>query len=295
MSKFGPMMIAVVACVLLQDAAAQGSQRRLRSRASKTLHKAWLSEKLDLNTKAAASTYDETIKKSTPNMPERWIAFVRLEELGRLGVLKPEPTSRPSQMPPAVQKALKTLDNPIPYESVLANPLRETKLPALRPATPLIQEWARKQVEPILEERLLQDYRARQRERGTSTEWLLRRQAYDILQCELQGKRTQADQLRIYNFPDWKPPVVVGTPEAALEGAKKRLEKWIETEEVSWRRSTLRELQKGIESEAKASARNAVQFLQRLPRYSERLLGPEEPADPKDADDSAKTKPGEKK
>ena len=273
MRRLGLIIFAAATCVLIQSATAQSSTRRLRSKASKTLHKAWLAEKLDLNTKAAAAAYDETIKKSTPNMPERWIAFVRLEELSRLGVLKPEPTSRPSKMPTAVRKALETLDSPLPYQSVLANPLLETKLPALRPATPLIQEWARKQIEPILEERLLQDY--------------------DIMQCELQGKRTQADQLRFYNFPDWKAPEVSGTAEAILASAQERLTDWIDTEEVSWRRGYLRELQKGIEAQSKQGDDIAVKFLQRLPRYSERLLGEEEPeASPKPKD---APKPAEKK
>ena len=291
MRRLGLIIFAAATCVLIQSATAQSSTRRLRSKASKTLHKAWLAEKLDLNTKAAAAAYDETIKKSTPNMPERWIAFVRLEELSRLGVLKPEPTSRPSKMPTAVRKALETLDSPLPYQSVLANPLLETKLPALRPATPLIQEWARKQIEPILEERLLQDYRERQR--SSSTDRVRRRQAYDIMQCELQGKRTQADQLRFYNFPDWKAPEVSGTAEAILASAQERLTDWIDTEEVSWRRGYLRELQKGIEAQSKQGAAIAVKFLQRLPRYSERLLGEEEPeASPKPKD---APKPAEKK
>ena len=277
MSKFGLMLLATIACTLMQTAAAQNSTRRLRSIASKSLHKAWLAEKLDLNTEAAAETYDETIKKSTPNMPERWIAFVRLEELARLGVLEPEPKSWPNQMPPEVREALKQLDTPIPYRTVLENPLVETPLPALRPATPLVQEWARKQVEPILAARLAQSRREWLRQRSSSTDILRRRQAHDVLQCELQGKRTQAEHLRFLTFPNYEPPAVTDTPEATIAEAKRRLADWINTEPVSWRRPILRELQKGIEAEAKQGALSAVRFLQRLPFYSERLLGPKEP------------------
>ena len=86
---------------------------------------------------------------------------------------------------------------------------------------------------------------------------------------------------------------VSGTAEAILASAQERLTDWIDTEEVSWRRGYLRELQKGIEAQSKQGADIAVKFLQRLPRYSERLLGEEEPeASPKPKD---APKPAEKK
>lgn len=269
--------ILIAACLLMQTVAAQTSARRLRSAASKALHKAWLSEKLDLNSAAAAGTYDETIKNSTSNMPERWIAVARLEELGRLGVLQPEPRSRPSQVPPAVRKALKRLDTPIPFRDVLDNPDRETDLPPLRPATPRVQDWAREHLEPVFQERIRQERRRRQRQRTTSPEGLRRWQSLDVLRRELQGKRPQARQLRSFYFPTRKPPVVTGKPEDVLKEAEQRLVDWIAAETVSWHRTTLRELQKGLKVEAESGARNAIRFLQRLPYYSEKLLGPEEP------------------
>lgn len=277
MSKTSLVILITAACLLMQALPGQGSLRRQRSTASKALHKAWLMEKLDLNTSAAAGAYDATIKKSTANMPERWIAVARLEELGRLGVLRPEPRSRPTQMPAAVRKALAKLDTPIKYKKVLQNPDVETELEALRPATPLIQEWAHKQLEPVLQEGLLQDYRARLRRRTTAgaRERLFRQQAYDVLECELEGKRTQADHLRLFSFPNWKPPEVTGKPEVILAAAKKRLAEWIE--EVTWGRRILRKLQANIVAAEKSGAGNAISFLQRLPRYSEKLLGPEEP------------------
>lgn len=266
----GLIIAAVLVSLFAQATTAQSTKRRQRSAASKALHKAWLKEKLDLDTRGAAGGYDATIKNSTKSMPERWVALARLEELGRLGVLTPEPKSRPTQMPQAVKKALTKLQEPIPYKGVLADPQQDIKLKPLRPATPRVLEWAGRQVEPVLFERMNQDRRRRQRMRA-SPENLRRWHAWDVLNRELEGNRNQAAQLRSFLFPNWKPPTVVGTPKEVLAIAQKRLAAWI-SEEVSTRRTTLRNFDKGLKREADQGAANAVAFLQRLPHYGERLL-----------------------
>lgn len=263
------LLIAAVVCGLLAQQATAQSSRRQRAAASRALHKAWLKEKLDLDTRAAAGGYDATMKSSSKNMPERWVALARLEELGRLGVLTPEPKSRPRQVPREVKRALTRLEAPIPYKDVLANPDAEIKLKKLRPATPLVQTWAGSQVSEF--ERMNQDRRRRQGQ-GVTPEQLRRWHAWDVLRRELEGNRNQAAQLRRLQFPNWKAPKVSGKHEDVLAKAYERLTAWIAEEDRSTRRTTLRDFQKGLKEEAKISAANAVKFLRRLPHFGERLL-----------------------
>jgi len=237
------VIAAVIASLFAQATTAQNTSRRQRTAASKALHKAWLKEKLDLDTSGAAGGYDATIKTSSKSMPERWVALARLEELGRLGVLTPEPNSRPSQMPGPVKEALTKLKEAIPYKGVLANPDKDVKLKPLRPATPLVIEWAASQVEPMLFERMNQDRRRRQRMR-VSPEMLRRWHSWDVLRVELEGNRLQAARLRSFNFANWKTPKINATPEAVLAKAYERLTAWIKEEQSSRRRTTLRDFRR---------------------------------------------------
>ena len=137
---------------LMQGKVSQQKRRRHQS-ATTAVHSAWLTEIIDLDRKTAIEEYNEIIEQSTKKQPEKWIAVARLQELSRLGVLRPEPLATPGQVPPEVRKALELLSDPFPFAKVLRDPEANTELPPVRPATPLVQDWVRNQTGPTVRER----------------------------------------------------------------------------------------------------------------------------------------------
>ena len=260
------------------------AKRRRHQATTTAIHKAWLKEIIDIDRDSAVDLYDEVIKTSSAEQPDRWIAVSRLRELGRLGVLHPEPLASPSQEPPDVKAALTLLDQPFPYTEVLTHPDSGIDLPPLRPATPLVQDWVRDQIGLTMQERYRSIPRtAGPRNAGDMRHW----REIDILRRDIEGNRPQADGLRALYFRNWKPPVVTGDRGKVLAEALRRLEAWIATEENPFDRQELRRLEKGIkklaeEGEPSATgAHEAVELIRRLPNYSSRLLEPQPNESPK--------------
>ena len=98
---------------LLQGKLAQKKRQRRQS-ATTAVHRAWLTEIIDLDRARAIKDYDNIIRQSTNKQPEKWIAVARLQELGRLGVYGPEPVATPKQAPPEGRKALDLMKEPFP-------------------------------------------------------------------------------------------------------------------------------------------------------------------------------------
>tara|TARA_R110002096_G_scaffold19617_17_gene65141 strand:+ start:3352 stop:4395 length:1044 start_codon:yes stop_codon:yes gene_type:complete len=265
---------------LLQGKLAQKKRQRRQS-ATTAVHRAWLTEIIDLDRARAIKDYDNIIRQSTNKQPEKWIAVARLQELGRLGVYGPEPLATPKQAPPEVRKALDLLKEPFPYASVLRDPEANTELPPVRPATPLVQDWVRNQIGPTFVERIRRP-RGRRAPTGIRPEWL-RYYARDVLKRELEGNRTRANALRTLFFVDFKPMKVTGSRVDLYRTAMKRMSKLIDDESWSGGRNDLRKFEKDLASLVKTAANEeagahlAIELIRRIPYYSEKLLAAEKP------------------
>jgi hypothetical protein len=252
-------------------------KRRRHQSTTTDLHKAWLNEIIDLDRDRAVQAYDEILKASAPEQPDRWIAVARLGELSRLGVLRPEPLAPPGQEPLPVKEALDLLNQPFPYAEVLQNPDSNAEVAPLRPATPIVQTWVRDQMGLTMQER----YRSIVRPQNTRNSGEIRRwREHDIMLREIEGNRPQADALRALYFVNWAPPKVDGSREKVLAEAMRRLRQWIETETSGFILQDLRVLEKGINKLAddadtpEEGANNAVELIRRLPNYASKLLAP---------------------
>lgn len=259
---------------LMQGKVSKQKRRRHQS-ANTAVHSAWLTEIIDLDRTTATKEYDEIIKQSTKNQPEKWIAVARLQELGRLGVF-PEPLAPPGQAPTEVRKALKLLSEPFPFAKVLQAPDANTELPPVRPATPLVQDWVRNQIGLTEGERFRRP-RGRPTARVPGPEWL-RYYARDVMKFELEGNRTRANALRSLYFLDFKPMTVTGSREELYATAMKNLAKVIDDESWPRARNDLRKFEKDIRTLVKnqitpaAGARSAIDLIRRIPYYSVKLL-----------------------
>src|SRR5690606_8445945 len=72
-------------------------KRRGHQSTTTAVHKAWLKEIIDLDRDGAVTAYNEILRDSPREQPERWIAVARLRELDRLGVRQAEPIASPGQ------------------------------------------------------------------------------------------------------------------------------------------------------------------------------------------------------
>jgi len=254
-------------------------KRRRHQATTTAVHKAWLKEIIDLDRDGAVLAYDNILRDSPREQPERWIAVARLRELVRLGVLRPEPMTSHGQEPPDVKAALALLDEPFPFEDVLRDPDSDDELPPLRPATPLVQSWVRDQIGLTMQERYAAMVRPQRYSSGEIRRWRINDVMRDVMRRELEGNRPQADALRAIYFVNWTPMTVTGPRQEVLKEAMQRLTKWIETEEDSFTRVELRALETGVAKivedgdTREDGANNAVELIRRLPNYSSKLLG----------------------
>ena len=275
------LLVAVTACVtaasttgaaVAQSGRAEAARRRHAR--SVALHKAWLTEQLDLDPAGAIRGYEQLRRAAPKTRPERWIAIARLAELGRLGAIQPEPGTRPMQAPLEVQEALAQLRAPVPWRSVLADPDADVELPRLRPATERVMTWGRDQVGPTVDQRWIMQMRDRDRSASGDTRWRNRNAAFTLLDVELEGKTARAESLRRLMFVGWKPPTLQVPTGVALARGRERLRAMIESERSSRYRVRLQALQRRVEDLAGRSERAALALLMRLPFLAEELLLP---------------------
>lgn len=280
------LLTAVLCCVVVDAAPGQrGRARKVRGRhrTAAALHSAWLQENLDLDSRGAIQSYEKLRQTAPKTRPERWLAVARLAELGRLGVIHPEPGTMPMQAPLEVQKALEKLGQPVPWQNVISDPTAEVELPRLRPATERIMLWGRDQVGPTVNQRWLMQMRARDRSGRGDTSWQNRNAAFTLLDVELEGTSDRAESLRSVMFVGWKPPVLDVGIDDALKRAGDRLRGMIERERSSRYRPRLEALQKRVLELTERDRREALALLMRLPFLAEELLLPpkeEQPQQP---------------
>jgi hypothetical protein len=275
-----PRAFAVLIAVAVTAASAgaqSGRARKVRERHrnATAVHQAWLQENLDLDSRGAIQSYEKLRRNSPKSRPERWIAIARLAELGRLGVIHPEPGTVPMQAPPEVQKALDLLAQPVPWQTVITNPEAPVDLPRLRPATENVVRWGRDQIGPDVQTRWNMRWRGRDRSTSGRNRRLNRSAAYDMLEFELQSPNS-AESLRELMFVGWKPPVLEVGVEAALQRADERLRERIESEGSGRFRRLLQALQTRVQQLSENDPKDALALLMRLPFLAEELLLPKQ-------------------
>jgi len=290
MSRRAHALLAAVICCVVADAADAQSGRarkvRQRHRNASAIHKAWLQENLDLDSDGAIQSYEKLRQNAPRARPERWIAVARLAELGRLGVIHPEPGTMPMQAPPEVREALAKLGQPIPWQRVVNDPRADIELPRLRPATEEIMRWGRDQVGPKVNQRWMMRYRGRDRDRrsrqGSEDRWSNINDAFDLLEVELDEPE-RANVLRPLMFIGWKPPKLDVGVDAALDRARSRLRSLIEREGSDRFRRRLEALERRVKQLSERAPKDALALLMRLPFLAEELLlPPKEEEQPKE-------------
>ncbi len=251
------------------------------------LHRAWISEVLDLDTAGAAAQYAKVAREGRSAQPERWVAAARLAELQRLGVPTP-PAPGLVEAPGALRNAWTEIRPQLEVGSLLAR-LHEAPtvtlselasdvdgVPELRPLVPQAESWLMAQTGPSLRDRRrqrMQEFANLSRSPQVSA-YLQRLYAATIVNAEVNGRRSQADALRALYFATWRPPVTAEGPQAAVDHALAELDTWIVEEGLSGQQRTLlASLREHVARKAAADVGEARELIARLPRYSERLLG----------------------
>ncbi len=245
------------------------------SDASTALHAAWLREVMDLDPVGAAGDYEQLAKTTRTNEPERWLAVARLVELRRFGIA-PGAMLDTAEAPAPVRTALANLPQ-LPDEALLprlcldpalvlqALGTEQGRMPPLRAASSAVLDWVRSQLGPTPRRSGIRTDRSRAE----------RIYAVDVLLRELEGRQHQAANLRTLYFTDWKAPVVRVPAKEAMVTVQANLEAWLAEKEVSqYQQSLLVRLRDALVLRANLDPASAIELLQRIPLYAERLLSP---------------------
>lgn len=276
---------ALAAAALLIAALPAQGDRPARD-ASTRLYAARLCEVLDLDTAGAIARYQSVAVERGSN--ERWIAVARLEELRRLGVPVQQPVPA-GELPAAIRALLARLTPLQPGELLTQaaklppEPLREgpgegAALLDPHAASRETERWVRERSGPSVTER--QRQRAASTRPSTAPIDETRVLAVDVLRRELEGRTQMAAGLRELYFRTWQPPNPGGTPAELLARVRSNLDAWIkEAKDNAYLVELLTRLKDEIEQRGATNATLALQLVQRLPMYADRLLA-EPKADP---------------
>ena len=274
--------VRFLVATLLVAAAIPAQDQPPEQATSTALHAAWLREIMDLDSAGAAKDYAALVRTARPTEPARWIAVARLAELHRLGVI-PGESIQVAEAPAAVRTAVAGLP-PLPVEELLprlgldpATVLQSlgdgsTRVPPLRQASAQVLEWVRNQIGPSIDNRLRQQVPLGNRtrpDRARAERWF----AADILLRELEGRQQQAASLRRFYFTDWKAPAVGGDAQQTLARVHANFDAWLAERDLSPQQATLlNNLREALAQRAATDAAAAIEFLQRMPLYADRLL-----------------------
>lgn len=244
-----------------------------------SLHQAWLTEVMDLDSRHAAEIYGEVARDKSPDNLERWVAIARLAELQRLGIGK-TPTTDPKEVPQMLRAPLAAaqvaIDVPTLVEHAQSDPAgllqglgdEEGKLPLLRPAVAEAQTWLISQVGPNYRDR----FRQRQSNTADRGRFYDRFWATNVVVAELEGRRSQADEVRALYFTQWRPPTVSSDANANLTRIRTNLATLLRGRDMNGAQNLLRRLGEAIEKVATTDPAAAVALVLRLPYFAEPLL-----------------------
>lgn len=254
------------------------------TRATATLHQAWLAEVMDLDSRRATELYREVARDKVPDNLERWVAVARLAELHRLGVAA-ELLIDPLEVPPPLRASLAAAAAPIDVEALTRRASSDPaqlmqslgseagKLPVLRPAVFDAEVWLISQVASWRDR-----VRQRQQSQAARPPFTERFYAMRIVIAELEGRRSQADEVRALYFTQWRPPVVTADHAANLARVRTNLETLLGERDMIGAQNLLNRLREAIEKEQAADPAAAMGLLLRLPYFAELLLqdGPQQ-------------------
>jgi hypothetical protein len=254
-----------------------------------TLHQAWLAEVMDLDGRRAVELYTEVARDRQPENHERWLAVARLLELHRLGQ-----TSAPALDPIEVPNALRgpfaaaATTNPANHAALEARaaallggsaiepapapgtpppaPTEPPRLPVLRPVVHDAETWLLGLSGLSWRDRL----RQRQPQGFDRSQFTDRYNALRVMTAELDGRRSQADEVRALYFTQWRPPALDGTPAVLLERVRRNLAAM--QQERSQASPLLPRLAEALDRAANDDPLTALQLVQRLPLFAELLL-----------------------
>jgi hypothetical protein len=229
------------------------------------LHAAWLREVLDLDSAGAAADYVRIAADPHAPLLDRQLATARAYELRRVGVAVPQPLPGIELIPEGLQQHFPRSPEPVPaLESVLEaaagdgsrlqEVLQRDGLPQLRPLVLLILE---------------QNRRPSRTRDPRFEEWL---QAFEIVRAELDGRAADAGSRRARAFPDWRPEPWPADHAAAWATVQQNLAQWLQERELTpQRRALLQRLRTSLAGKAQDDPAAALQLLDRMPLYRERL------------------------
>lgn len=250
------------------------------TRPAASVHQAWLTEVMDLDSRRAADLYREVARDRGPDNLERWIALARLAELHRLGVTQAT-TIDPAEVPAPLQKPLGADCAPLDVAALLAKATEDpatllqglakdsAQLPPLRPAVEKAQAWIASQAGTSSRDRI----RRGQGFQGDRPRFTDRWNATKVLVFELDGHRAQADEVRSLYFTQWKAPAVSNDSLANLARARKNLDGLLREPGLTGSQADLlTRLRDAIERAAATDPAAAMALLLRLPWYAELLL-----------------------
>ena len=281
------MSIVAVLCGLapaqrpLSPPSPEGMTANTESRStSPNVHAAWLREILDLDTGGAITAYSRLATDDTAPPLDRQIAVARLHELRRIGFgLEVDPPDL-QVLPRLLQDHLR--DNREAPERLAAT--IEAELEAGRGDAAAVLDFFKKAEETELRPLVLATVlaareRPNRRPRRYYAPWidhparvLDRIRANDIVRAEINGDREKSGRLREKAFPNWEPQDWPDDKDAAWQQVSENLREWRNQRQLKpAERDLLRRLQAMLQSAARRGPEQALDHLDRMPLYLERL------------------------
>ena len=250
---------------------------------SSSLQDAWIRETLDLDIRAAIQGYREVARDQSHPTFDRKIAAARLEELRRIGVIDASEPASAKLLPESLvssaeakaqetnAKAAADLAKQASRASNPASPEEKPEVPPLRPLVSAVLQTLSSDAPAFAADRGGPN-RARGFGGNDTTRVLERIRAADIARADLAGNLAEADQLRLRNFPAWKPEPWPADKSAAWATARANLVEWYQERQLSRaERDTLQRLLAALDEDSRTSPARALERIDRLPFYSERL------------------------
>lgn len=244
------------------------------------IHAAWLQEVLDLETGRAMKSYRQLATDDTAQPLDRQIAVARLYELRRLGVGTNAPPPDLQVLPKLLQDHFRANQEPAGQlgESI------EAEVQAGKGDAEAVRTFFDKgeevELRPLVVATVLaarEDPSRRPQRyyypwRNSPARVLDRIRANDIVRAELNGNRQASEQLKRQAFPNWQPQKWPEDKDIAWQTVRENLQEWRNQRQLKpAERELLRRLQTVLESDARRGPENALNRLDRMPLYFERL------------------------
>ena len=256
------------------------------AQAAPTLHAAWLREVLDLDAAGAAAGYAAIAQDRQAPALEQLVAIARLCELRLHGVGAVLPEQDLAVVPEELRRHFREIQQVQQTPPVLALELAagrgdraavqrffaDTEVPQLRPLVLAAVQAAVETSDPSTAERQRQQRSRFSPWSNDSARVLDRIRANDIVRAELDGRTANAADLRQRWFPAWRSQPWPADAAAAWTRVRQNLGEWQrELQLTTVEKEVLRRLETELAKAAAGEPRAALQLLDRMPIYAERL------------------------